>query len=608
MAIITPYDNKSAVWLVAGDQIGESSVEDVAQTILTYAPAVSAVWVKTSDGSDWMSKYDSKPGLRIDGPGAIDTWVAGLQKYGLEFHAWCVPHGTDIDAETNLIIQACQRPGVRSMILDVEPYAGFWAGGQAAVRPFMLKVRSALPGSFHIGMSVDARQAHYDEIFPQEWFPFVNSVHPQVYWADFSTTPQAALTEAYKAWSNYGKPIFPALSGYATDPTLMDQARTLVVNTYHSSGFSWWAFGHIDAAHFVPIDHTVAGTLVTPPPGSAGTPVQSGTPIVVTVGSANYRDGVYDATKPGFTSYASPNGGTGKFRAVDQGVANVWAAYDPGIKTAGWYKIEAYIPSQHATTGNARYKLHGIADRPGEWLVSASQASVKNDWLMLGTFQIDPTQQGPGAVFLNDWTFELGREIAFDAIRWTPISALSGTPVMLNVPYRSQESADARRYRNDCGPACIAMYIDWSRQIKNLPAQQVTIDQLSSETSLATNDNGLRTDQLVPLAAKHGITLKLTNNATLQNVLAEVKANRPPLMLISYGPLVGRQNQADSGGHFVIVTGYDANYIYLNDPDWWNQGGTTAEQGHNWKVPMTQFANAIKQAPVPNQGCFYISS
>src|SRR5512142_364192 len=217
MAIITPYDNKVGVWLVAGDQIGENSIDDVAQTILIYAPAVNAVWVKTSDGSDSMAKYDSKASLHIDCPAAIDRWVSTLQKYGLEFHAWCVPRGLDINGEANVIIQACQRPGVRSMVLDVEPYPGFYAGDESTIRPLMVKIRSALPGAFHIGMSVDARQAHYNEIHPQTWFPFVNSIHPQVYWPDFGVTPQQALSYAYQAWSNYGRPIFPVLSAYNTD-------------------------------------------------------------------------------------------------------------------------------------------------------------------------------------------------------------------------------------------------------------------------------------------------------------------------------------------------------------------------------------------------------
>jgi hypothetical protein len=607
MAIITPYDNKIGVWLVHGADVGETSIEDVAETILSYAPTINAVYVKTSDGADWMSRYDSKPALWIDGPAAIDRWVNALQKYGLEFHAWCVPRGLNIDAETNVIIQACQRPGVRSMILDVEPYQGFWAGGQSAIRPYMLKIRSAVPGSFHIAMSMDPRPNHYDEIFPMEWFPFVNSVLPQVYWADFQVSPTSALASAYQAWRNYGRPIFPVLSGYNTPPEMIEQGRATAVNQYKATGLSYWAFGHIGATHFAAINRTIEGVQGVPPPGVDERPVQYGTPITIGVGTAGYRDGVYDASKPGFTAYASANGGSGKFRAVDQGVANVWANYDPPITVSGWYKIEAFIPDQHATTGNARYKIHGIKGRNGEWIVSGAQSSVRNGWMTLGTFEIDATKQQAGSVFLNDWTFEIGREIAFDAIRWTPVKALTAQPVMIDVPYRSQESSDARRYRNDCGPACVAMYIDWMRKVKGLPPQQITIDQLASETALARNDIGLPTAALIPLATKYGVNLKLTNNATLTNIMTEVAAKRPPLVLVSYAPLTGRQNQADRGGHFVIVTGYDADNVYLNDPDWWNQGSTRAEQGHNWKVPIKQFTAALRQAEIPHQGLFVVS-
>ncbi len=149
------------------------------------------------------------------------------------------------------------------------------------------------------------------------------------------------------------------------------------------------------------------------------------------------------------------------------------------------------------------------------------------------------------------------------------------------------------------------MYIDWNRQRLGQPPQPVSIDQLSSETTLAQNDTGLRLDQLVPLAAAHGITLKLTTNATLDAMMSELNAGRPPLALISYGPLLGRENQADSSGHFVILTGYDANHVYVNDPDWYNLGSVKREQGHNWQIPTMQFKQAMAQSPGPNQGLLY---
>jgi hypothetical protein len=466
----------------------------------------------------------------------------------------------------------------------------------------MVKIRSALPGAFHIGMSVDARQAHYNAIHPLAWYPFVNSVHPQVYWPDMGVSPQDALSYAYQAWGNYGRPIFPALSGYGTDPSLIMLAHTLAVNTYKATGLSWWAFGHIDAAHFSAIDYTVGGMQMPSAPGTGSSPAQPGMPILVTVGSPNYHDGAYDSSQPGFQTYVSANGGTGKYMPANDHVATVWAAYDPQIRQAGWYKIEAFIPNQHATTGNARYKIHGVKEHPGEWLVSAAQSSGSNSWMNLGTFEIEPSQQQPGVIYLDDWTFEIGREIAWDAIRWTPM--VGAARVLIAVPYRTQEGPDARRYRNDCGPACVAMLLDWQHKVKGLPPVQITIDQLSSETPLASHDTGLTSQQLVRLAAAHGLTLQLHNDATLPNILAEVAAGRPVLSLIAYAPLLDRENKADTGGHFLVVTGYDGSSVYVNDPDWWNDGKYTAAQGNNWRVPLTQFTLAVSSSPVPNQSCF----
>ncbi len=436
MAIITPYDNKIALWQHAGQVVSEQSIDELAQTVRRYAPAVSQIWVKTSDGSDWMGKYDTKPALAIDGPDAIKRWVTTLQKYGLEFHAWCVPHGLDIDGESSVIAQTCQVPGVRSVILDVEPYPGFFQGGRAAVRPLMTRVRSQIPGAFHIGMAVDPRPQHFASIFPDEWFPFVGSVHLQLYWGEFQVSPDSALATGYQTWGSYKRPIFPILQAYNVDAASMERARSLAVNTYKSIGVSYWALGHIDQSRFAAVNRNLDGSSAATPPGATGGAIQHGVPITVKPGGTGYADGVYTGQ---FSTYASASGGTGKFTPTNDHVANVWARWDPQIKQSGWCTVEAFVPNQHATTGKARYRLSGVQGQPRETVLTLPQYYYHNEWAPLGMFQINTSAPQAGMIYLTDWTFEPGLEIAFDAIRYRPVLEPGAFRVLSGITPRARE-------------------------------------------------------------------------------------------------------------------------------------------------------------------------
>jgi hypothetical protein len=170
------YDGQVAIWHWKGQGIPENTVEDFVRSLKRFAPSIKQVWVKTNDGPNWQGRFDNSA-LAINGPESIDQRVNVLERNGLEFHAWCVLRGEEVDGEANAIIQTCLRPGVKSMILDVEPYDGYWEAGKEPIRPLMVKVRQAIPAAFHLGLGVDPREVHYNKIFPKEWFPFINSVH-----------------------------------------------------------------------------------------------------------------------------------------------------------------------------------------------------------------------------------------------------------------------------------------------------------------------------------------------------------------------------------------------------------------------------------------------
>ncbi|MBE7512543.1 MAG: hypothetical protein HS103_06990 [Anaerolineales bacterium] len=440
--IITPYDNKIGLWHHKGQNVTEKTVDELAQTIRRHCPAASQVFVKTSDGVDWQGRYDRKASMAITGKDAILRWVETLQKYGLEFHAWCVPQGLNIEGEARVIIDTCTTPGVRSMVLDVEPYRGFYQGGRATVRPLMTRIRAALPGAFHLAMTVDPRPQHYTSVFPEEWFPFVNSVHLQLYWKIFGATPEATLQAGFKTWGKFGRPLFALLEADNVPPAEAERARALAVNTYRSPGVSWWVLGILSASELAATNRAAAGYTPETPPGTDGAAVRYGASILVQPGRAGYTDGKFPDAEPGtgtFQSYVGYLGGTGKTHPTNDHVANVWARYDPQIRRSGWYTIEAFIPNLGATSGKMRYKLHGVRGEPSEIILTVPQALYNNEWATLGTFYIEAGGQQPGVIYLNDWTFEPGLAFALDAIRWRPVITETRLEVVSNVGFTTRE-------------------------------------------------------------------------------------------------------------------------------------------------------------------------
>lgn len=425
----TPYDGKVAVWYVHGQTVGEDTIDQVIDTIRNFAPAVDAVFVKIGEGSEWMGNIgtgDPKPDLAVRGPADIDRWVSKLARAGLEFHAWAIPKGTNPAAEADFLIQACMRPGVKSLILDVEPFEGYFAGGRTAVRPFLLRLRGGLTAAFHIGMSVDPRPWHYAGIFPEEWRPFLNSIHPQVYWAEFGLTPDAGLQQAYGRWAGYGLPMIPVLQGFQGRGNKitaegMERARLIALDTYKATGLSWFRFGTLNKALFPPVNVNIDGTV---PGGDETKPVgvgRYGAEVIVKLGDGGYREGTYDGTPSPLRSFENEEGWTSRYFTTDRFNSNVWVRWEPRLPTSGFWEVSAFTPSRHASTLNARYKINGIVGQTIDLEAAVPQEKMDSLWVNLGIYQFDAANPNAGVVFLNDLTGEAGREIVFDAIRWRQV-------------------------------------------------------------------------------------------------------------------------------------------------------------------------------------------
>jgi hypothetical protein len=133
---------------------------------------------------------------------------------------------------------------------------------------------------------------------------------------------------------------------------------------------------------------------------------------------------------------------------------------------------------------------------------------------------------------------------------------------ILHVPYKSQNDADATLKRSDCGPACVAM-------ILNASGQNVTTNQVTKASGV-TGDQGVRINQLKIAAKVFELELNSRSGLTLDDLKAALDNGQPPIALINYGLIPDRWDRNYSGGHFVVLVGYDdaARRVFINDPDY----------------------------------------
>ncbi len=414
----SPYDGKISLWHWEGDAVGEPDIQTLVNTVKTRCPAADAIFVKTSDGDGWQGDFDSKTSMNIKGPDDIAKWVSTLKGQGLKFHAWAVVHGQNVDGEVARIVGACQVSGVKSMILDVEPYSQYWKGSRDDVIRLMSGIRNALGRDFHIGLSVDPRTQWYSAIFPDAWRPYVNSLHPQCYWGTMGRTPEDVLTETYVVWGNYGVPIFPVLQGYGVSPDSIIRAQDIARSVRGATGLSYWRIGVIGPIEYAAINDEKVNSEVGPDQVWR----RYGWEKIIAPYEAGYLDGTQtgQASSQVFSEFTSVRGHPVKYKQTRADRDTVYAIWRPGLPAAGTYEVSVFIPGQHATTGKAQYHIHGVAGVGSELLVKLNQSHYYDQWVPLVVYNF--AQQADGAqVNLTDLTGETNKEIAFTAVRWRQV-------------------------------------------------------------------------------------------------------------------------------------------------------------------------------------------
>lgn len=136
--------------------------------------------------------------------------------------------------------------------------------------------------------------------------------------------------------------------------------------------------------------------------------------------------------------------------------------------------------------------------------------------------------------------------------------------IQLAIPYRSQwDRPDADDHESDCGPTCVAMLLN-GRGVAITPDE--TYQFIGPKGSRQfTSFTDLRN-----AALGGGLTLTFqqfsNRTAALDGLKATIDAGKSMIALVKYAEWRERTGNQFSGGHFVVVTGYDDSSIYIHDP------------------------------------------
>ncbi len=147
--------------------------------------------------------------------------------------------------------------------------------------------------------------------------------------------------------------------------------------------------------------------------------------------------------------------------------------------------------------------------------------------------------------------------------------------VQLEIPYISQLESGAKKFHNDCGPACGVMLIEAFTNHK------ISVDQFYVKTG-HTTDVYTSYGEIREVLYRYDVATEMIwgmDWEQLESILAE---ERPIIVLIKYKALVDAMDTHSNfqGQHFVVIVGVDDQHVTIHDPLWPNQGG------ENLQIPL----------------------
>lgn len=156
--------------------------------------------------------------------------------------------------------------------------------------------------------------------------------------------------------------------------------------------------------------------------------------------------------------------------------------------------------------------------------------------------------------------------------------------IIPGIPYKSQVDPDASEYRNDCGPACVAM-------ILNAFKIEVSTNAVYRKTGAKANGY-VSVSQMMRAGQAYGVAFNYFSGWNVAKLKESVKNGKPVIALVHYGSwssMPGKTQSNFTGPHFVVVMGYDEKHLYVHDPLWW---GNRRKEGERKRWTYKEFEKA----------------
>jgi hypothetical protein len=175
----------------------------------------------------------------------------------------------------------------------------------------------------------------------------------------------------------------------------------------------------------------------------------------------------------------------------------------------------------------------------------------------------------------------------------------------LSVPFATQmgTAGDPNSGSNNCGPASITMAIRYYTGSTTSPTVQDSAVAIRGYNNINNTPTDFKSQSTINWLARYSLVERSVT--TYDQIRGEVSAGRPVVVLVNnnaYRYLNPYPNNNDgwfTPTHIVVVTGYDATNVYINDP----LRGTGG-----FPVPVSAFAQAASTTGSTTSSSWYAAS